>query len=97
MAITLPLNTISLSSIATKLANDKNCTHPAGHCFASDGGTGIPSNLKVAVNRGKVGEVWELDSKQDEVIKKTNYIQCQYCLKYKLIDKQPEGDYEPKQ
>ena len=58
------------------------CTHPAGHCFGSDGGSGVPENLKVAPGRGGEREVWELDNKKENIIKKEIYNACQFCLKY---------------
>ena len=58
-----------------------NCTSPAGHCFGSDGGSGIPENLKVAEGRGGEVEVWTLDAKKEVVETKEVYNRCQYCLK----------------
>lgn len=58
-----------------------NCTHPAGHCFGSDGGSGIPENLKVPKNRGGEQEIWKLDNLKEKVEKKEIYERCQYCLK----------------
>lgn len=39
-----------------------NCTHPAGHCFGSDGGSGIPENLKVPTGRGGEFRVQKLSA-----------------------------------
>src|SRR3990167_3643412 len=58
-----------------------NCTHPAGHCFGSDGGSGIPDNLKVAPGRGGEQEVWTLSTDKTKVDKKEIYNRCQYCQK----------------
>lgn len=57
------------------------CTHPAGHCYGSDGGSGIPENLKVAPGGGGTKEVWALDSKKEVVESKEVYLKCQYCGK----------------
>ena len=61
------------------------CTHPAGHCYGSDGGSGIPQNLKVAEGRGGEVEVWELDGVKEKVEKKEIYSRCQYCLKLDYV------------
>lgn len=58
------------------------CTHPAGHCFGSDGGTGIPENLKVAPGRGGEFEVWKLSATKLSILAKYRVEKCQYCLKY---------------
>ena len=57
------------------------CTHPAGHCFGSDGGSGIPSNLKVAPGRGETIEVWRLDKNKTKIQSKWMAERCQYCLR----------------
>mgnify|MGYP001563042721 CR=1 FL=1 len=57
------------------------CTHPAGHCFGSDGGSGIPENLKVPTGRGGEKEVWTLDALKEKVEAKEIYLECQYCGK----------------
>ena len=59
-----------------------NCTHPAGHCFGLDGGSGIPENLKVAPGRGGSFEVWRLNAQKTQIISQATYIRCQYCQKY---------------
>ena len=59
-----------------------NCTSPAGHCFGSDGGSGIPANLKVAPGRGGEQEVWILSTDKNKVEKREVYERCQYCLRY---------------
>ena len=58
-----------------------DCTHPAGHCYGSDGGSGIPANLKVAEGRGGEVEVWKLSTDKETVETKEVYARCQYCLK----------------
>ena len=61
------------------------CIHPAGHCYGSDGGSGIPDNLKVATGRGGEQEVWTLDTKGETIEKKEIYERCQYCLKLSYV------------
>ena len=61
------------------------CTHPAGHCYGSDGGSGIPENLKVAPGRGGEVEVWALDNLKEKVEKQEIYEKCQYCLKLNYV------------
>lgn len=74
--ITLPKDILDKDGIITG-----DCTHPAGHCYGSDGGSGIPANLKVAPGRGGDVEVWQLDSLKEVIEKKEIYERCQYCLK----------------
>ena len=61
------------------------CTHPAGHCYGSDGGSGIPANLKVAPGRGGEFEVWTLDAIKEKVEKQEIYERCQYCQKLNYV------------
>lgn len=61
------------------------CNHPSGHCYGSDGGSGIPDNLKVEKGRGGEKEVWTLDVKKEKIEKVDIYNQCQYCLKYSYV------------
>lgn len=84
MAITLAANIIDLEDIRTQVGLD--CTHPAGHCFGSDGGSGISRNLRVAPGRGGTKEVWELDQTRTQLLSKAFYHQCQYCLTYFYAD-----------
>ena len=77
MAILIPLDIKTIGQIDTG-----ECTHPAGHCYGSDGGSGIPANLKVAPGRGGEQEVWTLSKDGKTVDKKEIYDICQYCLKY---------------
>ena len=66
------------------------CTHPAGHCFGSDGGTGIPENLKVPIGRGGEIRAWELDSKREAILQDNWYLICQYCLKAVFVETNEE-------
>ena len=68
------------------IIDDEPCSHPAGHCYGSDGGSGIPENLKVATGRGGSEVVWELNNDKSQVLGKYNYLRCQYCMKYRYQD-----------
>lgn len=59
-----------------------NCTYPAGHCFGSDGGSGIPLNLKVPTGRGGEFRVQKLSADETKLEEDAIYERCQYCLKY---------------
>lgn len=59
-----------------------DCTHPAGHCYGSDGGSGIPEQLKVPVGRGGAKEVYELSTDKISILSKMLYNKCQFCGKY---------------
>lgn len=76
--------------LVEKEGESSNCNSPAGHCFGSDGGSGIPANLKVAEGRGGEFEVWQLDSNKEVVEKKEIYERCQYCLKYNYVKDKEE-------
>ena len=58
------------------------------HCYGSDGGTGIPINMKVPVGRGGNLGVWELNGAKSKVLNKFVYSKCQYCGKYIYAGKQ---------
>lgn len=82
-ALALPSDVLDFEGLQlTDNGDVSNCTHPAGHCFGSDGGSGIPQNLKVAPGRGGSKEVWTLNSQKTKVLKKEIYERCQYCLRY---------------
>lgn len=82
MGIILDENVIDFDNIINNVATDDNCTNPSGHCFGSDGGTGIPENLKVPIGRGGNFEIWQLNKQKTEILKKMQFLRCQYCLKY---------------
>lgn len=82
MPIALTSNVLDYDSIKDLLATDTNCTSPAGHCFGSDGGTGIPKQLKVKEGLGGNKEVWTLDAAKTIIQSKQIYSKCQYCGKY---------------
>lgn len=84
MPILIPNGTLDYNSIKNALAVDGNCTHLAGHCYGSDGGSGIPSNLKVTSGRGGNYEVWKITG--NTIDAKEMYTQCQYCLKYLYVE-----------
>lgn len=75
--IVIPIDILDKETLDTG-----ECTHPAGHCFGSDGGSGIPDNLKVAEGRGGEFEVWKLSTDKETVETKEIYERCQYCQKY---------------
>ena len=79
--IILPEEILDLDTIKADFT-DINCTHPAGHCYGSDGGSGIPENLKVPEGQGGNKEVWELNITKTKIITKAIYSKCQYCGKY---------------
>lgn len=58
------------------------CLVGYSHCFGSDGGTGIPANMKVAEGRGGNYEVWTLNAQGTKILKQEIYSRCQYCQKY---------------
>ena len=94
MAITLSDGTLDLNDIKDLIINlpgqeDIPCTHPAGHCYGSDGGSGIPDNLKVAVGRGGSGKVWRLSPNKQTILERLVYVKCQYCEKY-YVTLEPE-------
>lgn len=67
-----------------------NCTHPAGHCFGSDGGSGIPENMKVEPGKGGEQEVWTLDPSGNTVLKQEIYEKCQFCGKVNYVGTKEE-------
>lgn len=78
----LPIDVKDFDEIKDKLIVGGDCTHPAGHCYGSDGGSGIPKELKVPEGQGGSAKVWELDMSKENIISKSNYIICQYCGKF---------------
>lgn len=66
-----------------------NCTHPAGHCFGSDGGSGIPESMKVLKGRGGEQRIWDVDI-DDKIKEDAWYERCQYCLKYHFVETNEE-------
>jgi hypothetical protein len=81
----LEKDTLTVDSIKNSLTTSQNCTHPAGHCFGSDGGSGIPANLKVEPGRGGEVEILKLSDDKTKILNKFIYNKCQYCGKYKYI------------
>ena len=59
-----------------------NCDFPQGHCYGSDGGTGIPDKDKVATGRGGNVEAWTLSADSKTILEKASYLKCQFCQKY---------------
>ena len=83
MPVAIPQDILDYDTLVfTEQDGISNCTSPAGHCFGSDGGSGIPSNLKVAKGRGGEFEVWKLSSNKSKILNKYKVERCQYCLKH---------------
>ena len=88
MPVAIPIDIKESKDIDTS-----ECTHPAGHCYGSDGGSGTPENLKVASGRGGEQEVWTLSNDKNKIEKQEIYSRCQYCLKYSYVrDKEEKPD-----
>ena len=77
------------SVVLTDNGDVSNCTSPAGHCFGSDGGTGIPPELKVSLGRGGKSEIWKLNLQKSKILNKYRAEACQYCLKYNVTEEIP--------
>lgn len=69
-----------------------NCTHPAGHCFGSDGGSGIPDNLKVPKGQGGEFRVQQLSLDKTKIEENAYYDRCQYCSKYLFVETKQQRD-----
>ena len=78
MALIIPLDIKLIQDIIIQ----EECDFSQGHCFGSDGGSGIPDNLKVPIGRGGNQEVWTLNLQQTKILAQQYYSRCQYCLKY---------------
>lgn len=68
------------------IVDGDTCSSPQGHCFGSDGGSGIPENLKVALGRGGTHEIVETGADKTEIIGRYDYLRCQFCMKYKFSE-----------
>jgi hypothetical protein len=69
-------------TVKGKEAKEDNCTAPQGHCFGSDGGTGIKAKDKVPKKQGGDFKAVTL-SVDKQTVQDTNYYsKCQYCGKY---------------
>ena len=88
MPIAIPSDILDWDTIKNNLTESvgepSNCTSPAGHCFGSDGGTGIPVDLKVLPGRGGTFEAYQLNEIKTAIIKKYKVERCQYCQKYNI-------------
>ena len=95
MPILVPLDIKLIENIVLCDSGDvSNCTHPAGHCFGSDGGSGIPANLKVAEGRGGEQEICKLNAQKTKILTKAVYEKCQYCGKYNYVKDKEEQPTE---
>ena len=80
MALAIPIDIKTKDQIT-----EGECDFSQGHCFGSDGGSGIPPDRKVAKGRGGEQEVWTLDKLKEKIEKKEIYERCQYCQKYNYV------------
>ena len=83
---------ISSDAIDKKTIEIGDCAHPAGHCYGSDGGSGIPDNLKVAKDRGGEFRVQELSADKTKLLEDAYYLRCQYCQKYTYVETYAERE-----
>ena len=89
----MPLLRVSSDALdKDKIDTTENCTHPAGHCYGSDGGHGIPEHLKVEPGRGGEFRVQKLSTDKQAIIEDAYYNRCQYCLKYAYVETKEERD-----
>lgn len=86
MPIILPIDVVDIETLDLG-----DCTHPAGHCYGSDGGSGIAKELQVAPGRGGIVKAWLLDQTKTVVLQKAIYAQCQYCLKATFVEEEIQG------
>jgi hypothetical protein len=87
LEISIPQDSLDGSKI------DKGeCTHPAGHCYGSDGGSGIEENQKVDEGRGGEFRVLTLDDTKTQIVEDAYYNRCQYCQKYSYAESKEERD-----
>ena len=84
--------TIDKDAIDKDTIQEGECTHPAGHCFGSDGGSGIPANLKVPEGQGGEFRVQKLSDDKTKIEEDAYYERCQYCGKYHFIETKKERD-----
>lgn len=68
------------------------CTHPAGHCYGNDGGTGVPENMKVTAGQGGDVDVATFSQDKKTILKLEVYSKCQYCLKYSYVQDKEVSD-----
>ena len=78
--------------VLTDNGDVSNCTHPAGHCFGSDGGSGIPANLKVLEGQGGEFRVQALSADKTKIEEDAYYIKCQYCGKMHFLETKVQRD-----
>lgn len=83
---------IDKNAIDKDTIDTSECTHPAGHCYGSDGGSGVPNNLKVDTGRGGEFRVQKLSVDKLKLEEDAYYNRCQYCLKYSYVESKEERD-----
>ena len=87
MPILVPTDILTIDKITLveDFLQPSNCTSLGGHCYGSDGGSGIPKDQKVAEGRGGEQEVWTLSADKLSIDKQEIYARCQYCLKLSYV------------
>lgn len=88
----MPSLKISDDAIDKNTIEVGDCTHPAGHCYGSDGGSGIPDNLKVPTGRGGEFRVQKLSLDRETLLEDAYYNKCQFCGKYSYVESKEERD-----
>ncbi len=88
----MPPIEIPKEAIDKKTIDTSECTHPAGHCFGDDGGSGVPEQLKVGTGRGGEARVVDLAEDGQSFKEDAYYNRCQYCLKYTYVESKQERD-----
>ena len=82
MPILVPLDIKTIDQVTLITDEGTPCLVGYSHCFGSDGGSGIPQNMKVPEGRGGEQEVWTLSANKNKIEKKERYSKCQFCGKY---------------
>ena len=91
--IKIDADAIDKSTIVETDSGDvSNCTHPAGHCFGSDGGSGIPDNLKVLEGQGGEFRIQKLSDDKTKLEEDAYYERCQYCGKMHFLETKQQRD-----
>lgn len=87
MPLTIPPDAIDKDTITeTDRGDVSNCTSIQGHCYGSEGGTGVPEGLRVREGRGGEYRVQKLSTDRERLEEDAYYVRCQYCLKYSFVE-----------
>ena len=92
MPLIIPKDILDKDTIDTS-----ECTHPAGHCFGNDGGSGIPQNMKVQEGRGGEFRVQKLSVDKEKLEEDAYYNRCQYCGHYTFLETKVQRDAKEKE